>query len=239
MNRYIAGLAQVGTALGVSLGCYLVSAHVAAERAGVAQLRVKIARDAEAMRSLDAELHTRARLPQLQSWNDSALLMSAPAPQQMLGAPAQLVAYLPGRGGAEAVQAVARTDTRAPVATPIPTAQRAEPSAAPIMAAQIATRARVPSPSLALLASPSPRSGEGSRAARSTLPLTGGGTGERSEPGRGKRAARAHEQAADPIAELAARAPTPEPTTDVADLTQAIGRELKIADGATRHVSLR
>lgn len=238
MNRYIAGLAQVGTALGVSLGCYLVSAHVAAERAGVAQLRVEIARDAEAMRSLDAELHTRARLPQLQSWNDQALLMSAPAPQQMLGAPAQLVAYLPGRGGAEAVQAVARTDTRAPVATPIPTAQRAEPDAAPIMAAQIAVRHRAPSPSLASLTFPSPLRGRVARAPSPTLPQPGGGTGERSEPGRG-RAAYAHTQAADPVAELAARAPTPEPTTDVADLTQAIGRELKIADGTTRHVSLR
>jgi hypothetical protein len=228
MNRYIAGLLQVSTALAVSLGCYLVSAHVAAERAGVAQLRSEIARDTEAMRGLDAELHTRARLPQLQSWNDQALLMSAPAPAQMLAAPAQLVAYLPGGGVTAAmVQAVARQAAIAPKS--LPTIEAAAPDAAPIMAAQVAVRSPISSPRALTLASLSPRD----RAGESLAP----DRDRRDTPGKGGGAA-AITWAADPVAELAARAPKVDTTSDVADLTSAIGRELK-ADTSTRRVSLR
>ena len=212
---------------------------------GVAQLHVEIARDAEAMRALDAELHTRARLPQLQSWNDSALLMSAPAPAQMLAAPAQLVAYMPGGGGADATAPGQVTPARAPAVLavardaailpkPLPTIEAARPDAAPIMAAQVALRSHAPAPAQAQaqasLASLSP--GE---TVRSASPAA---RSDRHDAAGRARAGAASAKAADPIAEIAERAPRIDPTTDVADLTGAIGRELK-ADTSTRRVSLR
>ncbi len=203
MNRHLGSLAFVALATGVSLGCYLVSAHVGAERLAVANLRGSIVRDTQAMRGLDAELRTRARLPQLQQWNDRTLVLVAPAPAQMLGQATQLAAWLPQTEAAPArVQAVARD---------VP-----EPPRPAMIAAQIDT------------APPAPATLERDSAKRRVREGA-----ERSAP------IDAPAHAAPTSAILAARLPVPAPTPDVADLTQAIGRELQQAENPVRRASFR
>ena len=221
MNRHLGSLGFVTVAIGFSLGCYLVSAHVGAERVAVASLRVKIARDLDDMRALDAELHTRARLPQLQRWNDQTLAMAAPAPRQMLGAAVQLAAYLPGEAAPAAVSHAVVADAPAP---PPPRA---------LIAAQLEG-----------VGSPSPHSAS----LRIALPLKAGEGGiftlsrlqrERdSAEGAGRGRARAHSGGPAP-ALLAARAPGPPPADNIADLTQAIGRELHADPTPVQRVALR
>lgn len=75
--------------------CYTVSLRVSAERAGVDSLRAQIAADMRDIRALEAELRTRARLPQLQRWNDNVLAMSAPNAKQYVDSPVQLAAFAP------------------------------------------------------------------------------------------------------------------------------------------------
>ena len=214
MNRFVRPLVSVTLALGVSLGCYLVSAGVGAERARVAQLRAQMTRDMDEMASLDAQLHTRARLPQLQRWNDVALLMNAPAPAQLMAGPTQLVAYLPGAGGVPVPERAVLNTQAPPTADPLPAAARIAAVSPPrpvLIAAQLAyaPTAKVPVVSRVESAASSRRA-----------------AAERAPASTARSAADTRRLA------LATR---DSPADDLADLTSAIGHELKAADASALH----
>lgn len=217
MNRSLSSLVQVSAALGVSLACYLVSAHVNAEHLAIDRLTRTIAEERRAVSLLGSLYEERKALPRVQKWSDADLahLMSAPAPEQMVGAPAELAAYLPGRGGATATQAVV-LDARAPEAAPVRVSVQAAPALVPVerprpmlFAAQVGARTRVP-------AAPAPTR------------IVEVAAREKPRPERDLASA-----------EIAARVPIAE-TPDIAELTRAIGRELRATTASpVRRVSLR
>ncbi len=85
--------ALVGLALSSAMAFYAVSLHVAAERSGIDKVRAQIVADTHDIRMLQAELRTRARLPELQRWNEQVLALSPPKPGQFLGSPLVLANY--------------------------------------------------------------------------------------------------------------------------------------------------
>ena len=90
--RFGSVLAGVAT-LATVLGCYTVSLKVSGERKAVDDLRARIAADSRGVRTLEAELRTRARLPELQRWNDEVLALGAPAAAQLVRDPVQLASF--------------------------------------------------------------------------------------------------------------------------------------------------
>jgi len=80
-------------ALAMVLGCYTVSLKVSGERKAVDDLRASIARDVRGIRTLQAELRTRARMPELQRWNDEVLALSAPTAGQFVRDPVLLASF--------------------------------------------------------------------------------------------------------------------------------------------------
>lgn len=91
--KTIKSAVMIATALASALGCYAVTLKVSAERAGVAAARVRIAADTAEVRLLEAELRTRARLPELQRWNEQVLALAPPRAEQFLGNPVQLASF--------------------------------------------------------------------------------------------------------------------------------------------------
>lgn len=112
MGFRIGTVGMVSAAMVSVLTCYTLSLRVSAERSRVEDLRGDIAREMKDVRALEAELKTRARLPQLQRWNDNVLAMSAPVATQFVDGPVQLVSLAPGAAPAvesAPVPAVVRT----------------------------------------------------------------------------------------------------------------------------------
>lgn len=95
VKKHFVSIAMMGAALLAALFFYVVSLKVSSERTQVAALKGSIARDMADIRALEAELRTRARLPQLQRWNDQTFQLAAPAPQQLLGNVVHLAAHAP------------------------------------------------------------------------------------------------------------------------------------------------
>ena len=121
---------MLAVTMAAAIGSYTVNLRVSGERSEVERLKKRLVADARDIRNLEAELRTRARLPEMQRWNDSVLQMSAPAATQYLQSPVQLASFgaVPQ---AAAPQPDVRPDVRYAVATPAPAA----PITAPVQRA--------------------------------------------------------------------------------------------------------
>jgi hypothetical protein len=75
----------------IGIGCYGAATHGTSQRSATDDMRRQLVAEARAIRNLEAELRTRARLPQLERWNDQVLKMSAPAASQFMASPVQLI----------------------------------------------------------------------------------------------------------------------------------------------------
>ncbi len=105
MKTSFGSAALVSLALGSAMAFYAVSLHVAAERAGIDKVRAQIVADSHDIRMLQAELRTRARLPELQRWNEQVPALAPPKPNQFIDSPLVLASYTPPSGAkAPAVQ---------------------------------------------------------------------------------------------------------------------------------------
>ncbi|MGL4541096.1 MAG: hypothetical protein ACRCUI_01135 [Polymorphobacter sp.] len=111
-----------------ALGCYTISLKVSSARADVDKLRAELVADSRDIRMLQSELRTRARLPELQRWNDAVLALSPPSAQQFVRDSVQLASYAPGAVAATAP--VAQLPARAPSPPP---AKLAPVTAAPLL----------------------------------------------------------------------------------------------------------
>lgn len=92
------GIGWFGGVVIVSLGFYLVSLQVAAERKRLAQVDAKIAVAERDIRALETEFNVRANLAQLERWNGDTLSLVAPTAGQFVRDEAQLAAisFTPG-----------------------------------------------------------------------------------------------------------------------------------------------
>ena len=104
MKTSLGSAALVGFTLATVMACYAVSYRVNSERAGVERLRTTIAADTRDIRMLQAELRTRARLPELQRWNEQVLTLAPPKPEQFLGSPVVLASYVAPHANASALR---------------------------------------------------------------------------------------------------------------------------------------
>jgi hypothetical protein len=83
-TRSFGSLFMVASCAGAALGCYLVSLHVASERAKLEDVEGKIVLAQRDMRLLQTEIGTRGRLSQLERWNAGAFSMNAPSATQFV-----------------------------------------------------------------------------------------------------------------------------------------------------------
>ncbi|MET0270882.1 MAG: hypothetical protein ABW173_10680, partial [Sphingomonas sp.] len=72
------------------LACYLVTQHVAAERAELAKVERKIGQTRRAIRDLETELGTRGNLAQIERWNGQTFALTAPSAEQFVSDGVQL-----------------------------------------------------------------------------------------------------------------------------------------------------
>ncbi len=84
------GLGWFGGCVIVTLGFYLVSLQVAAERKRLEQVDAKIVSAERDVRALETEFDTRANLVQLERWNGDTLSLVAPTAGQFVRSEAQL-----------------------------------------------------------------------------------------------------------------------------------------------------
>jgi hypothetical protein len=93
MRHYAGSALMLIVTMAAAVGCYTINLRVSAERSAVEGLRNRLVADAREIRTLQAELRTRARFPEMQRWNDGVFQMSAPAAGQYLRSPVQLASY--------------------------------------------------------------------------------------------------------------------------------------------------
>lgn len=84
------GLGWFGGCVIVTLGFYLVSLQVAAERKRLEQVNARIVSAERDVRALETEFDTRANLVQLERWNGDTLALVAPTARQFVRSEAQL-----------------------------------------------------------------------------------------------------------------------------------------------------
>ncbi|GGE13760.1 hypothetical protein GCM10011529_20160 [Polymorphobacter glacialis] len=171
MRNYSSSALMLFVTMAAVIGSYTVNLKVSGERAAVRKLERQLVADAHDMRMLEVELRTRARLPEMQRWNDSVLQMSAPAAGQYLNSAVQLVAYaavpageaaaLPG--AIVAANPAVRFAVAGDAAQPAPAAARivqvtySEPARALVRAAQpVEHIVRAARPERAISAPPAP-----------------------------------------------------------------------------------
>ena len=148
MRNYAGSALMLMVTIAAAVGSYTINLKVSGERAAVDRLRRTLVADARDMRTLQAELRTRARLPEMQRWNDQVLQMSAPAAGQYMGSPVQLASF-----GAAPPAAIDAPVVRYAVANPAPAVAapiiRAAYPAAPRNASRQAVAVPVAAPATA------------------------------------------------------------------------------------------
>jgi hypothetical protein len=119
MTNYAGAALMLFATLGTAIGSYTVNLHVAAERAEVKRLRAELVDQTRGVLGLQAELRTRARLPEMQRWNDNVFKMAAPSATQFLRSPVQLAGFIaPPAPPATAPAPVQYAVAAAPAAVP-------------------------------------------------------------------------------------------------------------------------
>lgn len=93
MRNYAGSALMLVVTMAAAIGSYTVNLRVSAERAAVEKLQRQLVADAREIRTLQVELRTRARFPEMQRWNDGVFQMSAPSAGQYLRNPVQLASF--------------------------------------------------------------------------------------------------------------------------------------------------
>lgn len=91
MKDYAGTLLMVVLTTFIGIGCSSAVTHGASQRSAINDMRRDLVAETRAIRDLEVELRTRARLPQLERWNEQVLKMSAPAAGQFMRSPVQLI----------------------------------------------------------------------------------------------------------------------------------------------------
>ncbi len=128
MRQYLSAILWITCTTVVVAGAQVVTTRAAAERRAVTKLNIKLVENTVRIRELEAELRTRAGLPELQRWNDAVFQLSAAQGGQILQSPVQLAAFAAQREAPPAVRyALAEagaptTQAQTPAAPAVPAA---------------------------------------------------------------------------------------------------------------------
>ncbi len=142
MRQHLSALLWIFGTTAVVAGAQVVTTRAAEERRAVTRLNIDLVENTVRIRELEAELRTRAGLPELQRWNDAVFQMAAPQGGQILRSPVQLASFAARPEAAPQVQfAVAEAGPAAPGSVLPPAAnapiQPANPVAPPASAARL------------------------------------------------------------------------------------------------------
>lgn len=180
MRQYLSAIFWIVGTTAVVAGAQVVTTRAAAERRAVTRLNIALVENKVRVRELEAELRTRAGLPELQRWNDAVFQLSAPQTGQILQSPVQLVAYAarpdPKEPTAPSVQFAIAEDGPAAKSAPAPVAPTAPGGARLVTAsfgAGLDLPAAAPMPTLAapaVISSPPSTPAQSSPAASSKDP---------------------------------------------------------------------
>lgn len=134
------GLGWFGGCMAVTLGFYLVSLQVAAERKRLEQVDAKIAAAERDIRALETEFDTRANLAQLERWNGDTLSLAAPGAQQFVRSETQLASIrfdgtMPA--GVQTASLVVPSYTAQAVTAPVAPAVAAPAASAPAVTVKV------------------------------------------------------------------------------------------------------
>ncbi len=119
MRQYVSALVWIAGTTFVVAGAQVITTRAAAERRAVTKLNFELVENTSRVRELEAELRTRAGLPELQRWNDAVFQLAAPRGEQILRSPVQLASFAARPDAAPTVQfAVAEIGPAAPGSLP-------------------------------------------------------------------------------------------------------------------------
>ncbi len=119
MRQYVSALVWIAGTTFVVAGAQVITTRAAAERRAVTKLNFELVENTSRVRELEAELRTRAGLPELQRWNDAVFQLAAPQGGQILRSPVQLASFAARPDAAPTVQfAVAEIGPAAPGSLP-------------------------------------------------------------------------------------------------------------------------
>jgi hypothetical protein len=93
MRQYLSAIFWIVGTTAVVAGAQVVTTRAAAERRAVTRLNIALVENKVRIRELEAELRTRAGLPELQRWNDAVFQLSAAQTGQILQSPVQLASF--------------------------------------------------------------------------------------------------------------------------------------------------
>lgn len=93
MRQYLSAILWITCTTVVVAGAQVVTTRAAAERRAVTKLNITLVENTVRIREMEAELRTRAGLPELQRWNDAVFQLSAAQGGQILQSPVQLAAF--------------------------------------------------------------------------------------------------------------------------------------------------
>lgn len=93
MRQYLSALLWIAGTTIVVAGAQVITTRAAAERRTVTRLNIELVENTSRVRELEAELRTRAGMPELQRWNDAVFQMAAPQGGQILRSPVQLASF--------------------------------------------------------------------------------------------------------------------------------------------------
>ncbi len=124
MRQYLSALLWITGTTIVVAGAQVITTRAAAERRAVTKLNFELVENTVRVRELEAELRTRAGLPELQRWNDAVFQLSAAQGGQILQSPVQLAAFAARPEAPPAVRYALAEEG-------VPAAQPAPPPAAP------------------------------------------------------------------------------------------------------------
>ena len=93
MRQYLSALLWIAGTTAVVAAAQVTTTRAAAERRTVTRLNIQLVENTVRVRELEAELRTRAGMPELQRWNDAVFQMAAPQGGQILRSPVQLTAF--------------------------------------------------------------------------------------------------------------------------------------------------
>lgn len=119
MMQYVSALLWIAGTTIVVAGAQVITTRAAAERRAVTKLNFELVENTSRVRELEAELRTRAGLPELQRWNDAVFQLAAPQGGQILRSPVQLASFAAQPDATPTVQfAVAEIGPAAPGSLP-------------------------------------------------------------------------------------------------------------------------
>jgi hypothetical protein len=126
MRQYLSAMLWITATTVIVASAQVITTRAAAERRAVTRLNIELVDNKVRIRELEAELRTRAGMPEMQRWNDAVFQMAAPQSSQILRSPLQLAAFAAHPDAMPRVQMAVAVAVDAPLA-----AEAAPPPAAP------------------------------------------------------------------------------------------------------------